>query len=90
MQADTGAFQALTAQVEQLAERVEQLHQQAFIIRTLDEMALERAGYGYDGTEGTALRAAWEAGRASAGGDTTPRPAPRRPRHLSVVSGGGS
>jgi hypothetical protein len=55
----------LEGQVADLATEVSKLRKQAFVVRTLEEMALERAGYGYHGTEGSALRAAWDAGRAS-------------------------
>ena len=41
------------------------------------------------GAEGSALRAAWDAGRASAHEDTAPRPAARRLRHRHAVQGGG-
>jgi hypothetical protein len=80
----------LEQQLAELTARVEQLHQEAFIIRTLDEIALERAGLGYDGAEASAMRAAFIAGKASAREGTTPRPPARRPHHLSVIGGGAS
>lgn len=45
MQVDTGAFRALTARVDELAEQVDQLKDDAFTLRTIEEMALRRAGY---------------------------------------------
>jgi hypothetical protein len=40
---DAGALEALTAQVADLTARVEQLADQAFVLKTLDEMVLEHA-----------------------------------------------
>jgi len=40
---DTGAFQALTAQVAGLAERVDQLDKQA-LVKTVNEMMIKRTG----------------------------------------------
>ena len=44
MNVDTCAFQALTAQVAELAERVNQLDKRALVIRQLRELRIERAG----------------------------------------------
>lgn len=49
MNVEAGALEALTAQVADLTARVEQLADQAFVLKTLDEMVLERA----------ALKASW-------------------------------
>ena len=45
MNVDTGAFQALTAQVADLTARFEQLERDAFWVKTLEEMIVERSGY---------------------------------------------
>ncbi len=45
MNVDTGAFQALTAQVADLTARFEQLERDAFWLKTVEEMIAERAGY---------------------------------------------
>ena len=44
MNVDTCAFQALTAQVAELAERVNQVDKRALVIRQLSELRIERAG----------------------------------------------
>jgi hypothetical protein len=64
----------LDRQVAELAAEVSSLRQQAFIARTLEDMALARAGYS----------------TSRARGDTGRRSPARRPRHLAVAGGGTS
>ena len=45
MHVDTGSFQALQDEVADLAEQVRQLRCDAFTIKTLEQMMLERSGY---------------------------------------------
>jgi len=84
MNVDTSEFRALTAQVEQLAKRVEELHTQALVIRTLRQTALMDAGYGPDPAS-AALQDAYQEGRASVLHGTGPAARARRPRHLRSV-----
>ena len=78
MNVDTCAFQALTAQVAELAERVNQLDKRALVIRQLSELRIERAGGDPRAIleEELALRGLPSASRTS------------RPRHLRSVDGG--
>jgi hypothetical protein len=45
VEVDTGAFMALSGQVADLAARVAGLEDDAFTIRTLEEMRLRHAGF---------------------------------------------
>src|SRR5207245_713401 len=69
MTADGQRIASLERQVAGLSARVEQLARQAFVIKTLEEITLERAGYGSTGATSSALQAAFDAGRASVGQD---------------------
>jgi hypothetical protein len=42
---DTGEFRALTAQVADLTARFEELERDAFLVKTLEQMIVEHAGY---------------------------------------------
>ena len=70
---------SLERQVAGLAAQVEQLERKAFVLKTLQQVRSEI------GPAGAALQTAFDAGRASAREDTTPRAASRRPRHLHAV-----
>jgi hypothetical protein len=85
MTADGQRIASLERQVAGLSARVGQLARQAFVITTLEEIAVERAGYGSAGAASSALQAASAAGRASVSQDTAPRPPIRRLRHLHAV-----
>jgi hypothetical protein len=85
MTADGQRIASLERQVAGLSARVEQLARQAFVITTLEEIAVERAGYGSTGATSGALLTAFDAGMACARGDTAPRPPAGRPRHLHAV-----
>ena len=78
MTPDGQRIASLERQVAGLSARVEQLARQAFVITTLEEIALECAGYGSTGATSSALEAAFDAGRASVSQDTKPRPPIRR------------
>ena len=85
MTADGQRIASLERQVAGLSARVGQLARQAFVITTLEEIAVERAGYGSTRATSSALQAAFDAGRASASQDTASRPPIRRLRHLHAV-----
>jgi hypothetical protein len=85
MTADGQRIASLERQVAGLSARVEQLARQAFVIKTLEEIAVERAGYGSTRGTSSVLQAAFDAGWASAGQDTAPRSPIRRLRHLHAV-----
>jgi hypothetical protein len=85
MTPDGQRIASLERQVAGLSERVGQLARQAFIIKTLEEIALERTGYGSTGATSSALQAAFDAGRAPVSQDTAPRPPTHRLRHLHAV-----
>ena len=67
MTPDGQRIASLERQVAGLPARVEQLARQAFVITTLEEIAVEHAGYGSTGATSSALQAAFAAGRAPAG-----------------------
>ena len=67
--------------VDEQAARVDHLTRQAFVLKTIQEIRADA------GATGSALQAAFDAGRASAREGMTPRPA-LRPRHLQLVPGG--
>jgi hypothetical protein len=85
MTANGQRIASLERQVAGLSARVEQLARQAFVIKTLEEIALERAGYGSTGATSGALLTAFDAGRASVSQDVVSRPPVRRLRHLHAV-----
>jgi hypothetical protein len=85
MTADGQRIASLERQVAGLSARVGQLARQAFVIKTLEEVAVEGAGYGSTGATSSALQAAFDAGRASVSQDAAPRPPIRRLRHLHAV-----
>ena len=85
MTADGQRIASLERQVAGLSARVGQLACQAFVITTLEEISVERAGYGSTGAASSALQAAFDAGRASAGQDAASRPPVGRLRHLHAV-----
>ena len=62
MTADGQRIASLERQVAGLSARAGQLARQAFVIKTLEEIALERAGYGSTGATSSALEAAFGAG----------------------------
>ena len=85
MTADGQRIASLERQVVGLSARVEQLARQAFVIKTLEEIALEHAGYGSTRGASSALEAAFDAGRESVSQDVVARPPVRRLRHLHAV-----
>jgi hypothetical protein len=85
MTPDGQRIASLERQVAGLSARVGQLARQAFVIKTLEGIAVERAGYGSTGAASSALQAAFDAGRACVSQDTAPRPPVQRLRHLHAV-----
>jgi hypothetical protein len=85
MTPDGQRIASLERQVAGLSARAGQLARRAFVIKTLEGIAVERAGDGSTGAASSALQAAFDAGRASAGPDAAPRLPIRRLRHLHAV-----
>ena len=73
----------LERQVAALTARIEQVASRAAVVRSLEEIFLGEPGR--SSATQSALEMAFAAGRACERGDTVPRPAATRPRHLQVV-----